>query len=382
MEALLALEDGAVFRGRSFGAVGTRCGEVVFNTSMAGYQEVLTDPSYAGQIVVMTSPHQGNYGVNEEDDESDGPKVEGFVVRDAARQHSNWRSRKDLHQYLKENGVAGLAEIDTRALTRHIRSAGAMRGALSTEILDGAILAEKAREAPRLEQQDLVRRVTCRQGYSWEEARAPALNGSSPLSPRGEGLHVVAYDLGVKRNILRCLRDTGVRVTVVRGDTPAEASLALAPDGVFLSNGPGDPETAGYAVEAVRGLVGRLPLFGICLGHQILALAGGARTFKLKFGHRGVNHPVKDLTTGHIAITSQNHGYAVDPDTLPPSLEVTHLNLNDGTVEGLRDREGRFDSVQYHPESSPGPHDSLGLFDRFLEAMGRPAAAAAGRGEP
>jgi carbamoyl-phosphate synthase small subunit len=382
LEALLALEDGAVFRGRSFGAPGTRSGEVVFNTSMAGYQEVLTDPSYAGQIVVMTSPHQGNYGVNEEDDESDGPKVEGFVVRDAARQHSNWRSRKDLHQYLKENGITGLAEIDTRALTRHIRSAGAMRGVLSSEILDAERLAEKARGAPRLEEQDLVRRVTCLQGYTWNEPRSEALNGAGPLAPRGEGLHVVAYDLGIKRNILRCLRDTGVSVTVVRGDTPAEAALAHRPDGVFLSNGPGDPRTADYAVEAVRGLFGRVPLFGICLGHQILALAAGARTFKLKFGHRGVNHPVKDLASGRIAITSQNHGYAVDAEALPASLEVTHLNLNDGTVEGLRDREGRFDSVQYHPESSPGPHDSLELFDRFLEAMGRPAAAGAARGEP
>jgi carbamoyl-phosphate synthase small subunit len=380
LEALLALEDGTLFRGRSFGATGTRAGEVVFNTSMAGYQEVLTDPSYAGQIVVMTSPHQGNYGVNDEDGESDGPKVEGFVVRDASRHHSSWRSRKDLHQYLKENGVAGQAEVDTRALTRHIRCAGAMRGCLSTEILEGERLAEMARQAPRLGEQDLVRRVTCRQAYPWGESRQEELNEGSSLLRRGEGLHVVAFDLGVKRNILRCLRDTGVRVSVVPGDTPAAEALARNPDGVFLSNGPGDPEAAGYAAEAARKLFGRVPLFGICLGHQILALAAGARTFKLKFGHRGVNHPVQELATGRISITSQNHGYAVEAEALPESLEVTHLNLNDGTVEGLRDREGRFDSVQYHPEASPGPHDALGLFDRFLEAMGRPAAGL-GEGE-
>ncbi len=386
MEAILALEDGRLFRGRSFGAPGERCGEVVFNTAMTGYQEVLTDPSYRGQIVVMTYPLIGNYGVNEEDVESGQPHVEGFCVREFSTIHSSWRARKDLPQYLKENRIPAISEVDTRALTRHIRTQGAMRGVLAS----GAITADEAvrlaREAPRLRDQDLVGQVTCPEPYRWSEARDPVwLVGTSEAeSGTARRYRVVAYDFGIKRNILRCLAEAGCDVTVVPAGLPAAEALALKPDGVFLSNGPGDPEAATEAVAAVRDLVGRVPLFGICLGHQILGLALGGSTFKLKFGHRGGNHPVQERSTGRIAITAQNHGYAVDPESLPPAVETTHVNLNDGTCEGFRHRELPLFAVQYHPESAPGPHDADHLFRRFTAMMdgGAPEAGPGmGRGD-
>jgi carbamoyl-phosphate synthase small subunit len=370
MEAALALEDGRVFRGRSFGSPGASTGEVVFNTSMTGYQEVLTDPSYRGQIVVMTYPLIGNCGVNEEDVESSRPQVEGFCVREFSQAHSNWRSRKDLPQYLRENRIPAISELDTRALTRHIRTLGAMRGALVTgaDTADDAV--RQAREAPRLREIDLVGRVTCKELYRWSEPRDTAWDVGAATSPApGRRRRVVAYDFGIKRNILRYLAECRCEVTVVPAGTPAADVLEMQPDGVFLSNGPGDPEAAGDAVREIRSLIGQVPLFGICLGHQIMGLALGASTFKLKFGHRGGNHPVKELRTGHIAITSQNHGYAVEPASLPPDVEATHVNLNDGTCEGFRHRGHPLFAVQYHPESSPGPHDADHLFRRFLEVM-------------
>ena len=365
MEAVLALEDGRIFRGRSIGAAGERTGEVVFNTSMTGYQEVLTDPSYRGQIVVMTYTEIGNYGVNELDIESSHPQVSGFVVRQLSELHSNWRASKDLNQYLRENRIVGIAEIDTRALTRHLRSRGVLRGCLSTTGASTESLVAKAKASPDLSQVDQVGEVTCPRPYSWEDAHAGrwpregAAPRVGPAGARGDEpsapYHIVAYDYGVKQNILRCLRDAGTRVTVVPAAMPAADTLALRPDGVFLSNGPGDPASATYAIDAVEGLVGKVPIFGICLGHQILGIALGAKTFKLKFGHRGANQPVKDMRDGRIAITSQNHGYAIDERGLPSTAEVTHVNLNDGTIEGFK-----------HRESSPGPHDSLYLFDQFI----------------
>jgi carbamoyl-phosphate synthase small subunit len=397
MEAVLALEDGRIFRGRSIGAAGERTGEVVFNTSMVGYQEVLTDPSYRGQIVTMTYTEIGNYGVNELDIESSHPQVSGFVVRQLSELHSNWRASKDLNQYLRENKVVGIAEIDTRALTRHLRSRGVLRGCLSTSGADVDTLVAKAKASPDLSRVDLVGEVTCPRPYAWQDApagrwpraaerpgakdggaAAPAVSGDAQTAP----LHIIAYDYGVKQNILRCLRDAGTRVTVVPAATSAADTLALAPDGVFLSNGPGDPASATYAIESVKGLVGKVPIFGICLGHQILGIAMGATTFKLKFGHRGANQPVKDMRDGRIAITSQNHGYAIDERNLPSTAEVTHVNLNDGTIEGFRHRDEAIFSVQYHPESSPGPHDSLYLFDQFIamiESRGERPRARGGR---
>lgn len=387
MEAVLALEDGRIFRGRSIGASGESTGEVVFNTSMIGYQEVLTDPSYRGQMVTMTYPEIGNYGVNEIDIESARPQVSGFIVRQLSELHSNWRASKDLNQYLRENQIVGLAEIDTRALTRHLRSGGVLRGCLSTLEVPEQTLVAKAKASPDLSAVDLVGQVTCPAPYAWDRGRWPnwskalaevrpdrtsaggaAVKGSDGVNA-GELArepHIIAYDYGAKQNILRCLRDAGCRVTVVPAAFPGSEAMALRPDGVFLSNGPGDPASASYAVEVVRGLVGRVPIFGICLGHQILGIALGAKTFKLKFGHRGGNQPVKDLGTGRIEITAQNHGYAVDEKGLPADVEVTHLNLNDGTIEGFAHPGKSIFSVQYHPESSPGPHDSLYLFDRFL----------------
>jgi carbamoyl-phosphate synthase small subunit len=373
VDALLALEDGRVFRGRHFGAVGERLGEVVFNTSMSGYQEVLTDPSYKGQIVVMTYPEIGNYGVNDEDIESARPQVEGFAVRELSEVRSNWRARNDLHAYLKDNGIVGISEVDTRAITRHIRSAGAMKGCLSSVDRDAENLVRKAVASPGLSEIDLVGMVTVPEIRPWQRRDRPWARPAISRPVADPPPHVVAYDFGMKRNILRCLGESGCRVTVVPAGTSAADTLALRPDGVFLSNGPGDPAAATYAVEAVRGLWGKVPIFGICLGHQILGIAAGGKTFKLKFGHRGSNQPVKDLTTGRVEITAQNHGYAVDPDSLPPESEVTHLNLNDGTVEGVRQRDVPVFSVQYHPEASPGPHDSLYLFDRFLRMIAQDA---------
>ncbi|RMG46200.1 MAG: carbamoyl-phosphate synthase small subunit [Acidobacteria bacterium] len=377
MDALLALEDGRVFRGRGLGAAGVVTGEVVFNTGLTGYQEIVTDPSYRGQIVTLTVPHVGNTGVNPEDPESDRPQVAGLVVRAASRSSSSWRAQSELDRYLRRHAVPGLEGIDTRALTRHIRSAGVLRGCLSTGSLAPEQAVERARQAPRIETLDLVGEVTCRRAYSWREAGGPLIEARP--SRRASGYHVVAFDFGIKRNILRLLAARGFRITVVPAGTSAADALALRPDGIFLSNGPGDPEACAGPTATIRALVGRIPIFGICLGHQLIARALGARTFKLKFGHRGTNHPVREQATGRVAITSQNHGYAVDPDTLPAELEVTHVSLYDGTVEGLAHREVPLFSVQFHPEGAPGPHDTWDLFDRFVELIesGSPLPAAA-----
>jgi carbamoyl-phosphate synthase small subunit len=369
MEAILVLEDGRAFRGRAFGAAGERGGEVVFNTSMTGYQEILTDPSYRGQIVCLTNPEIGNCGVNEEDVESSRLQIEGLVVREVSEVHSNWRARGDLHQYLKAAGLPGLSEVDTRALTRHLRTQGAMRGVISTVSTDVESLAARARALTPLGDQDLVGQVTCTAPYTWQGGRAAEwLDGARPATP-AEPYRLVAYDFGIKRNILRYLDDKGCSVLVVPGTTPAAEVLALRPEGVFLSNGPGDPASATYAIEAARGLLGRVPIFGICLGHQILTLALGGRTYKLKFGHHGGNHPVRNLATGRIEVTSQNHGYAADPDSLADAVEPTHINLNDGTNEGWRHRSLPVFAVQYHPEAAPGPHDADYLFARFVDVL-------------
>jgi carbamoyl-phosphate synthase small subunit len=376
VEAILALEDGRIFRGRSFGATGERTGEAVFNTAMTGYQEVLTDPSYKGQIVVMTCPEIGNYGTNGLDQESRGPQVEGFVVREVSVMPSNWRANQGLPQYLREHGVPGICEIDTRALTRHIRTRGAMRAVLSSIDRDLESLVRKAREAPPIEALDLVAAVSRPTRYDWSVGRDRRWRNDLGPLPEGPRPLCVAYDFGIKQNILRLLHEHGFQVTVVPAKFPAEDLLELGADALFLSNGPGDPVTPAYAMENVKKLIGRLPIFGICLGHQIAALALGGRTFKLKFGHRGANHPVQDLRTGKVAVTSQNHGYSVDPDTLPAGVEVTHVNLNDQTCEGFVYREARLLAVQYHPESSPGPHDSLSLFREFREMAAADSAGA------
>jgi len=369
MEAILALEDGRIFTGRSFGAVGERGGEVVFNTSMSGYQEILTDPSYRGQIVTMTCPEIGNCGVNDFDQESRRPQVEGLVVREISEIHSNWRSRKDLPQYLKENDVLGISEVDTRALTRHLRSRGVLRGIVSTLDHEGESLVRKARALPSLVDQDLVGRVSCPAPYLKRAGAGEVRWTGEPTRRRRSRFRVVAYDFGIKESILRQLSDAGCRVTVVPWCTPASEVLGMRPSGVFLSNGPGDPETLQGAVGIVRNLLGRVPIFGICLGHQILGMAYGGRTYKLKFGHRGGNHPVMNLATGHVEITAQNHGYSVDADSLPPDVQITHVNLNDGTVEGMRHLALPVFSVQHHPEASPGPHDARYLFEDFARLL-------------
>ena len=368
MEALLALEDGRVFRGRGFGAPSERGGEVVFNTSFTGYQEIFTDPSYAGQIVCLTYPHIGNVGANASDNEAGRPYIEALVVRDFSEVASNWRSQQTAEDFLARHDIPALSHIDTRALVRHLRTHGAMRAVLSTRSTDAAALVAKARALPSMVGLDLARGVSAAKPYQWSEPSVElAREGAAPAPVR---FHVVAYDFGIKQNILRRLVDVGCRVTVVPALTPAEDVLALKPDGVFLSNGPGDPEPCTYAVEAVRKLAGRVPVFGICLGHQIIGLALGGRTYKLKFGHHGANHPVKNLLTGKVEITAQNHGFAVDPDSLPASeVELTHLNLNDQTLEGLRHRSLPLFSVQYHPEASPGTHDSQYLFQEFATLM-------------
>ncbi|MFZ1060049.1 MAG: glutamine-hydrolyzing carbamoyl-phosphate synthase small subunit [Candidatus Rokuibacteriota bacterium] len=368
--ALLALADGRVFRGESLGAEGEATGEVVFNTAMTGYQEIMTDPSYKGQIVVMTYPLIGNYGINDEDVESRRPWVEGFVVKEASPTPSSWRGRRTLDEYMREQGIVGIQGIDTRALTRHLRDHGAQEGVISTEELDPARLAATAKAALGLVGRDLVREVTISTPHGWDEATWDRVRGYR--EPAAARFKVVAFDSGIKRNILRQLVSVGCGVTVVPASTAAAAVLEQKPDGVFLSNGPGDPEGVPYLIEAVRGLLGKVPIFGICLGHQILGLAAGGSTYKLKFGHHGANHPVKDLATGKVEITAQNHGFAVDPDSVKAhGLELSHVNLNDGTCEGLRHRELPVFSVQYHPEASPGPHDASYLFNRFVDLMRR-----------
>ena len=390
MTAILALEDGRIFRGEGFGANGTATGEICFNTSMTGYQEILTDPSYRGQIVAMTYPEIGNYGVNDLDIESEDPQVRGFVVEELSPVISSWRSRGSLHDYLAKSGIPAIQGVDTRALTRHLRTRGAMRACVSTIISDEAEAVRAARDAS-YEGIDFVKEVTTRQVAGWdadgiasrEWILRNAENGDSDtdavgnvFSPTPAPVHTLAaMDFGMKKNILRLLRRHGFEVTVVPARTSAADVLALGTDAVFLSNGPGDPEAIDYARDAVREIIGKKPLFGICLGHQILALALGGKTFKLKFGHRGANQPVKDLRTGQIAITSQNHGYAVDPDSLPGDVEVTHVNLNDGTVAGLRHKIYPAFSVQYHPEASPGPHDAGYFFSEFAKEVATSKAA-------
>jgi len=379
MESILALEDGTWFRGLAAGADGEARGEVVFNTSMTGYQEVLTDPSYSGQIVTMTCPQIGNYGVSRDDVESRAPQVAGFIVREQSPMASNWRSEGTLREYLVANRIVAIADIDTRALTRKLRSGGVMRGVIATgSALEPGALVERARSIPAMEGSDLVRDVTCREVFDWpqedpdefgiEPARR-ALRGASGQSGTSR-LKIAAYDFGMKWNILRRLSAHGCDVRVYPATTPAKELLATKPDGVFLSNGPGDPAPLTYAIENAKTLVAsNTPVFGICLGHQILGLAMGGKTFKLKFGHRGANHPVKKLETGSVEITSQNHGFAVNPKSLPDDVEVTHLNLYDGTVEGLRHKHRPVFCVQYHPEASPGPHDADYLFDDFLDLI-------------
>ena len=368
-QAVLALEDGSVFLGRSIGAGGKTVGEVVFNTAMSGYQEILTDPSYARQIVTLTYPHIGNTGCNMEDEESAKPMAAGLIVRDCPRRYSNWRAIESLPEYLQRNGIVAISDIDTRRLTRILREKGAQGGAIQagpTASSEAAI--EMARSFPGMKGMDLAREVTTAEPYRWNEGSwdldACQWAGTAPKR------HVVAYDFGIKRNILRMLADRGCRVTVVPATTPAEEALALAPDGIFLSNGPGDPEPCGYAISAIQEFIAReVPLFGICLGHQLLGLAAGGSTVKMKFGHHGANHPVQDLATGQVMITSQNHGFAVDEDSLPDNARATHRSLFDQSLQGLELMHVPAFGFQGHPEASPGPHDIAGIFDRFIDAI-------------
>jgi carbamoyl-phosphate synthase small subunit len=380
MRALLALEDGRIFEGESFGAQGTRVGEICFNTSMTGYQEVLTDPSYRGQIVAMTYPLIGNYGTNALDQESREPHVRGFVIEELSEIPSSWRSETSLEDYLRRWEIPGVQGIDTRALTRHLRERGAMKACLTSEPLSEKEAVVQAIAGQGVIGMDYVREVSTAASYQWDPDDELSVAWSVASGNAGEVIRqnlpavrhrVVAYDYGIKENILRRLRQNGFSVTVVPAATTADEVLALNPDGIFLSNGPGDPSALPYAHESLRGLMGKKPIFGICLGHQVLGLAVGGKTFKLKFGHRGGNQPVKDLRTGKVAITSQNHGFAVDADSLPKEMEVTHINLNDGTVEGMRHRELPVFSVQYHPEAAPGPHDASYFFSQFAELIER-----------
>ena len=373
MKAILALEDGRYFEGTSFGTTGTQVGEICFNTSMTGYQEVLTDPSYRGQIVAMTYPLIGNYGINALDQESSSPHVRGFVIEELSEISSNWRSEMSLDEYLRKWSIPGVQGIDTRALTRHLRTRGAMKACLTTERISPKEATQRAIEGQGVIGMDYVREVSAKAPYQWD----PDGKLSEPWSIRpADGtklppirFRIVAYDYGIKQNILRLLRQKGFGVTVVPASTSAREVLDQNPDGIFLSNGPGDPSALSYAHKTVRELMGRKPVFGICLGHQILGFAYGGSTFKLKFGHRGANQPVKDLRDGKVAITSQNHGFAVDPESIPSEIELTHINLNDGTVEGMRHKDLPVFSVQYHPEAAPGPHDASYFFQQFADLI-------------
>ena len=384
MKAILALADGRTFEGTGFGAEGEALGEVVFNTSMTGYQEILTDPSYQGQLVAMTYPEIGNIGVNSEDVESRKPFVKGFIVKNYTSQPSNWRAAQPLHEYMRAHAIVGIQGVDTRSLVRHLRDHGSQEGVISTLTADAQELVAKAQASPGLVGKDLVRQVTCTEAYDWNQGMwdldggykvrdlaKPAAKRKTKGTFRSPAFFVVAYDYGVKFNILRNLAELGCRVRVVPSGTRADEVLAMNPDGIFLSNGPGDPSAVPYAKENVQKLIGKKPIFGICLGHQIMGLALGGKTFKLKFGHHGGNQPVMDLTTRKVEITAQNHGFAVDADSLKGAAEVTHLNLNDNTVEGLAHRELPIFTVQYHPESSPGPHDAGYLFKRFIDMMAK-----------
>jgi carbamoyl-phosphate synthase small subunit len=384
MRAILALADGRYFEGLGFGAAGEAAGEVVFNTSMTGYQEILTDPSYEGQLVAMTYPQIGNIGVNPEDVESKRPYTKGFIVKDYTASPSNWRAAQPLHEYMKQYGIVGIQGIDTRSLVRHLRDHGSQQGVISTVDSNWPDVVAKAQASPGLVGRDLVNAVTCAEPYDWNEGNWQLSGGYKKREAtksvrrnkkagnfQSPTFSVVAYDFGIKYNILRNLAECGCRVEVVPAMTSAEEILALNPDGIFLSNGPGDPDAVPYARKNVQKLIGKKPIFGICLGHQIMGLALGGKTYKLKFGHHGGNQPVMDMTSRRVEITAQNHGFAVDADSLPVTVEVTHLNLNDNTVEGLAHRELPIFSVQYHPESSPGPHDANYLFRRFTDLMAK-----------